>query len=258
MIPVSPDQFFAVFRDYNEAIWPGQIVLVIVALLAVIAAVAGEHVPMLRRDAARTGLPSMGPVPAVRHTADSDRLAGFALTGLWAWTGVVYFMTFFAPVNPVAWLFGLLFLTQAVLFAHTTWRGRLHFRVKLDAWGIVGGAFAIYALVIYPAIAKLSGHGYPQAPTFGAPCPTTIFTFAMLLWVGGRMPRRLLVIPFIWSIVGTFAVWSFGVIGDVGLGVAGIAGTVMIVARNRRLTRAARRPVDGPGHRTSPPMIATH
>jgi hypothetical protein len=222
MNPMSAEQFFDVFRAYNEAIWPMQIVLVIGALLAAMRAIAGD-----RKHA--------GP-----PTTESDRLVGLILTVLWVWTGLAYFFTFFAPVNGAAWLFGALFLAQAGLFAHATLRHRLSFRAHLDGFGIVGAALLLYALLIYPLLAKLTGHGYPFTPTFGAPCPTTIFTFALLLWVTGRVPAHLLVIPALWSIVGLSAVWNYGVVADVGLGVAGVVGTTMIVMRNRRMDAAGR------------------
>lgn len=46
-----------------------------------------------------------------------------------------------------------------------------------------------------PSLGVAIGHTYPAQPTFGLPCPTTIFTFGLLLWVRPPVPWSLLVIP---------------------------------------------------------------
>jgi hypothetical protein len=54
----------------------------------------------------------------------------------------------------------------------------------------------VFALVLYPVIGYTFGHIYPSSPTFGLPCPTTIFTFGIFLWSDKRLPVAILVIPF--------------------------------------------------------------
>jgi hypothetical protein len=68
-----------------------------------------------------------------------------------------------------------------------------------------------------------------------APCPTTIFTFGLLLWAKKPIPAYILVILLIWSIIGTMAAVSLQVPQDYGLGIAGIVGTVLVIMRNRDL-----------------------
>jgi hypothetical protein len=72
-----------------------------------------------------------------------------------------------------------------------------------------------------------------------APCPTTIFTFGILLWATKPVPGYLLVIPFLWSIVGMSAALNLQVPQDYGLVVAGVLGTTLILIQNRK----AKRPV---------------
>jgi hypothetical protein len=44
-------------------------------------------------------------------------------------------------------------------------------------------------MVVYPLLGIRFGHSYPRAPLFGvAPCPTTIFTFGLLLWATRSVP----------------------------------------------------------------------
>jgi hypothetical protein len=78
-------------------------------------------------------------------------------------------------------------------------------------------------------------HVYPQSPTFGLPCPTTIFTFGLLLLTDKNVPIAVLMIPFVWSLIGFTAAFSFGIWEDTGLLVAGLVGTALLVIRNRRV-----------------------
>jgi Family of unknown function (DUF6064) len=60
-----------------------------------------------------------------------------------------------------------------------------------------------------------------SSPTFGLPCPTTIFTLGMLLWLDKTPPLYLLIIPLLWSLIGTVAALKLGIREDVGLLVSG-------------------------------------
>lgn len=101
----------------------------------------------------------------------------------------------------------------------------------------MGGLFVIYAMVLYPAIGTLLGHGYPRSPSFGvAPRPTTIFTFGLLLWTRATVPTYVLAIPLIWSAIGFGAALSLGIREDVGLLIAGLLGTALLARRDCRAT----------------------
>jgi hypothetical protein len=114
-------------------------------------------------------------------------------------------------------------------------RPRLGFAARADGYGLAGGLFILYAMLIYPLIGAALGHGYPQSPSFGvAPCPTTIFTLGLLLWTGARVPRWLLVIPVLWSFIGVSAAVTLGIREDTGLLVAGVVGAALLLWRDRR------------------------
>lgn len=208
-LPFTTEQFLAVFRDYNTAIWPAQI---------------GAYL---------LGIGALG--LAGRDSSTSDRLICLILAVFWGWMGAVYHLAFFRTINPAAVLFGALFLVQGGLFVYVgVRRDGLAFRVRSDRYGWAGGLFIAYALVVYPVIGAQLGHGYPQAPMFGvAPCPTTIFTFGLLLWTRGRVPLGLLIIPTLWSLVGFTAAVTLGMLEDTGLLVAGLLGTGLLWDRNR-------------------------
>jgi hypothetical protein len=98
----------------------------------------------------------------------------------------------------------------------------------------VGAVLIVYALVVYPVLGHLLGHRYPAAPTFGLPCPTTIFTFGVLLWARAPVPRVLVVVPMLWAALGAVAAMQLGVPEDFGLLVAGVTAVPMILLAPRR------------------------
>ena len=53
----------------------------------------------------------------------------------------------------------------------------------------------IFAVLIYPARTYLMGHRYPAFPTFGLPCPTTLFTIGLLVFLVKPYPRSVLMVP---------------------------------------------------------------
>ena len=155
-LPFTQAEFFRVFAEYNEAVWPAQPALTGLALLALVAAVLDD-----RRW---------------------DRVVGLALAALWLWMGVAYHWLHFTGINPAAWLFGGFFVLQGALFLGYALRTEpLRFRPRANGYGIFGGILIGYALVAYPLLATAFGHAWPARPTFGLPCPTTIFTMGLLL-----------------------------------------------------------------------------
>jgi hypothetical protein len=210
-LPFSAEEFFAVFARYNEAVWPAQAVLVVLA--AVAAALAW------------------------RPSRTADRLISGMLAVFWAWMGMVYHFVFFRSINPAAVLFAAAFVAQAAAFV---WFGvireRLHFHVSPGAAGLAAGVLLVYALVVYPLVGVAAGHIYPHAPTFGLPCPTTIFTLGMLIAAGPQVPRPLLIVPLGWVAVGTVAAVQLGIVQDFGLSVAGIVTALTVLARRKEAT----------------------
>jgi hypothetical protein len=221
-IPFTTEQFLDVFRRYNTEQWPARWVLLADGAVAAALALRGR-----RRE---------------------SRLAALLLAFLWLWMGVVYHLGYFRAINPAAVYFGVAFIAQAVLFAWLgAWRGGLAFEGRADGAGILGGVLLAYALVGYPLLGLALGHRYPAAPTFGLPCPTTIFTFGLLLWARPPVPRALLVIPALWSVLGVSAAAQLGMREDLGLIVAALLATPVVLARGRvvhvrqpNLSRSAR------------------
>ncbi|MCC2635238.1 MAG: hypothetical protein K0S48_3124 [Ramlibacter sp.] len=93
--------------------------------------------------------------------------------------------------------------------------------------------------MVYPVWSTVGGHAYPDLPTFGLPCPTTIFTIGMLAMVRGGRTWPLFVAPVLWSMIGLQAAFLFGVVPDLGLGVAGLAGIALALRSRGRASRVA-------------------
>ena len=138
--------------------------------------------------------------------------------------GVVYHLIFFSTINKAAPLFAALFIFQALIFIFTgALNSRLSFGFGYDVQGILGAVLITYALIGYPTTGMAFGHVYPAAPTFGVPCPTTIFTFGLLLSAGVNASILRALIPMLWSLMGLWAAISPGMYEDLGLAVSGPA-----------------------------------
>jgi hypothetical protein len=208
-VPFSVEDFLSVFEAYNLGVWPAQIVAMALAVVCL--------------------------VLVIRRAPGSGSIIGLILSLLWLWMGIVYHILYFTTINKLAYLFGSLFILQGILFAHSALaQGGMKFRMRRSIPVVVGVAMIVYALLVYPILGTLAGHGYPKLPTFGLPCPTTIFTFGILLLVDGRIPRRLLVIPLLWSCLGAFAALRFGIIEDAGLLLSGILTVFSIWLQDHR------------------------
>ena len=202
-LPFTSEQFFAVFGAYNEAVWPGQPLLLALAGLAL--------------------------VLVAFPRAWSGQAVSAILAFLWAWLALAYHVAFFAAINPLAYAFATVSAAGALVFV---WQGvvrrSLRFALVRSARVAVGVALVAFALVVYPAWSVFSGHGYPAMPTFGLPCPTTLFTMGLLTFLVPPYPRSSLVVPVLWSLVGSQASFLLGVWQDLSLLVAAAVGAVLI------------------------------
>jgi hypothetical protein len=102
---------------------------------------------------------------------------------------------------------------------------------------VFGLLLVVFALAIYPAWSVYAGHAYPELPTFGLPCPTTIYTIGLLAFLVRPYPRTPLVVPVVWSFIGGQAAFLLSVPQDLGLVVAGLVGLVLLMrSKGKALT----------------------
>jgi hypothetical protein len=213
-LPFSTEQFLAVFEQYNVTVWPVQVALNLLALTVI--------------------------VLALKRITGSDKIIAGILGFFWIWIGAVYHIVFFASINPAANIFGALNIVQGLVFLYYgVIKQQFSFDVHYDLYGYTGAILMLYGLLIYPLLGLALGHVYPKSPTFGLPCPTTIFTFGMLLWSRSRMPKIIMIVPFFWSLIGSSAALTLGIHEDIGLLVAGIVGTLFVFIRDRKRPESA-------------------
>lgn len=107
--PFTIDQFFSVFEDYNTFVFPAHLIFILMGLVAA----------FLIRPAAKT----------------NHRIISGILGLLWLWVGLVYHILFFSGLNPVACMFGAVFVLQGLLIL---WiglvRARLVFEITGSGW----------------------------------------------------------------------------------------------------------------------------
>jgi hypothetical protein len=203
-IPFSIDEFLSVFEHYNNGVWPLQIFIHLLAI---------------------TGI-----VILFTQASYKNRIISLILSALWLWMGIVYHLIYFSPINPAANVFGVMFIVQGLIFAYFGFlRKEFEFEFRLNAVNILAIIFLSYALIGYPILSHQFGHVYPRTPTFGLPCPTTIYTFGILLLVNYRIPVYILIIPFLWSLIGFSAAVNLEIREDYTLVVAGILSSVLLI-----------------------------
>lgn len=206
-MPFTIDEFLGVFADYNQTIWPFQFAFYAAAFIILYLIVKRES---------------------------SNKIISGLLAFFWIWTGAVYHIIFFAEINPAAYAFGAIYIIEGLLLIKAGIIDRkLEFANRYNYKGIIGWIFIAYALIVYPILNSMFGHVYPKMPTFGLPCPTTIFTFGVLLLTIRKVPAYLIGIPLIWSIVGISAAMNLKVYEDIGLIIAGILGSAIIILEKR-------------------------
>jgi hypothetical protein len=174
----------------------------------------------------------------IKHATTSGKIVSGCLSFLWLWMGIVYHLIYFTAINKAAYLFGILFILQGILFLiFGVFQSKLVFKIHGNVYGMTGIALMLFALLVYPLTGYFFGHYYPYTPTFGLPCPTTIFTFGLLLLSDKKCPAALFIIPFLWSLIGFTAALKFGMVEDTALLVSALACLLMLVVKNRKYKR---------------------
>lgn len=181
VLPFTRAQFIGVFVAHHQAVWPLQWAALLLGGAIAVAL-------MLRTP----------------PTPERQRFVAAGMAVLWLSCGIGYHALQFTAINGAAWLFALLFVVQALLWLHD---GVLHLRWDLAPAAVgrraLGWSFVAYAAIAYPALGLALGHRWQELPAFGlTPCPLTLFTVGVLLLARGPVPRRVLVIPLVWSVVG--------------------------------------------------------
>ena len=118
MIPFTVDQFLNVFKQYNVAVWPAQVFLYAIGIVAICLTLSRKK--------------------------DFSRIVSLNLSFFWIWMGIVYHLWFFSAINRAALIFAAFFVLEGViLFIVGVLQQQLKFSFCINFYGIVGGLFII-------------------------------------------------------------------------------------------------------------------
>jgi Family of unknown function (DUF6064) len=207
----SPRTYYRMLELYNLAVWPAQVAGIAIGC-AVIALLFGKH-------------------------RWRGRIIAGLLAACWLWIGWAFHYQRYAQINWAAPWFAAAFAIQALLLVVLgVLAGRLVFRPPVGREGWLAITLAVFAILLYPLLAPLSGRAWMTAETFGvAADPTAIATVAVLARVHGGVRWLLVLIPLCWCAIAAATLWTME--AQDALVVAGAALLALLLA--------ARDPVEG-------------
>jgi hypothetical protein len=171
----ATETFWNQIGAYNEATFPMQIVMVIVAVVM-------------------TYL-----VFAKPSTKTSTIMKAF-LSFVFAWN-LIYFLIF--AKSPIATFVGApLFVIVAILFAADIFTKKIEFKLPDTMWQKYLTIFWILLVFLYPAIGFTLGHYYPKTCTPMMPCPLTVFAIALVTAALPKVDKKVYVFLLLWALMG--------------------------------------------------------
>ena len=204
----SARTYYRLFELYNADVWPLQI-----ATLA-----AGLVILFL----------------IVRGTPWSGRVIATIMAALWLIVAWAYMLQRYDPINFAARYYAIGFALQAALLI---WTGVIRDRLRFDSPRWIGISLIIYALVLHPLIAPISGRPWMQAEIFGlAPDPTVIATLGVLI-AATRPNWLLLILPLLWCIISGLTLWTMESPEAPVIATAGLLAIAVLFVRSRNEIR---------------------
>ena len=204
--PFTTEQFFQVFESYNTSVFPLQLLIFLLGLMAVY---------LLHSN-----------------VKSKNILIGSFLGVLWLWMGGVYHIAFFSKINPASIVFGAVFIIQGLLILLYTFKNnQFQFSYSRNAKNYFGYFFVLFGLFFYPIIGFFMEASVERTISLGLPCPTTILTFGFFMLAGNRFPKWLLLIPSLWALIGLSAAINFGVYQDYLMIVAAIIADIYLLSK---------------------------
>lgn len=207
MLSFTLEEFLMGLERYNLSIWPLQIFAYLFGIVILYF--------------------------SIKKTKYSNKIVLAILSLYWFWNGIVFCLIFWVPTYKFAYLFGVFCIIQGFLFLVGIFKSNFSINFRANSLSIIGIIFVVYAMVGYQLFGYFLGHVYPKFFPFGlVPCPTTIFTFGLFLMTDKKFPKYYLIVPFIVAMGGFLAAYK-GILEDIGLIIAGLLGTYLILHRDR-------------------------
>jgi hypothetical protein len=223
-LPFGSEQLLNWLAAYNQALWPAHILAYALALAALVLAWLAVHRPW------------------------AGRAAAAILAAMWLATGLVYHLQGFSRLTPTAYILAGLFILQGLMLLFDgVLRQNLVLAPSRDGFMVTGAVFLLWSLAGHPWLAGYLGHPWPQTGLVGlAPGPTVAFTCGLLLWSRGRMPKRLLAVPVLWSFLGFMLALDMGLREEVGLLLVGLVSASLLLPRDLKPALAPGEEADRP------------
>jgi hypothetical protein len=184
VLPFSARTYYRLFELYNTAIWPVQILTILLGLAILV---------LLRR---------LGPA--------QGRVISAILAACWLWVAWAFLLTRFATINWAALYFAAAFAAEALLLVLIGVAGGSICLPSDGRWVTRAGiGVFLFALVIQPLIGPLSGRLWSQMEIFGvAPDPTVVATLGLLIPSPHWSKWLLLAVPIMWCLVSGATLWA--------------------------------------------------
>lgn len=172
----APSTYVRLIERYNEAIWPGHLII------------------------AFSGLVS----GAWLHARGDARLVFLTLAAGWLMVAHSFFMLRYAPIMSAAPTFAGIFIVQAALFVGLALKPSLMPFDGVPAARRMAGLTLVGAsFLAYPLVALLAGRGLLAGESPGLmPDPTVLVTLGVCL-TSRKIPLWICAIPLVWVVVGT-------------------------------------------------------
>jgi uncharacterized membrane protein YwaF len=183
LVLFTPETYFRLFELYHRDWWPMQLVCLAMAVVILLC---------LWLRPARGG-----------------RVIAILLAASWGWVGWAFLHLRFAPIHWVANWYAVAFFLQALLlFIYGVSRRGMEFETGNTVRTGIGVVVLLFALLVMPATAHLSGREWMQAELFAmTPDATALATLGLLLLAKGRVAVLLVVIPVAWCFVTGATLW---------------------------------------------------
>ncbi|HEC87524.1 MAG TPA: hypothetical protein ENI49_06670 [Thermoplasmatales archaeon] len=172
----TTETFWNQMGAYNEATFPVQIALIVLAMVLTYLVFAK---------------------PSTR----ANNLMKAFLSFVFAWNGIVFFLIY--AKGPISTFLGApLFIIVAILFAVDIFVKKIEFRLPDVTWQKYLTIFWILLVFLYPIIGFALGHSYPKTCMPMAPCPLTAYAIALVIAAIPRVDRKVYVALLPWALMG--------------------------------------------------------
>jgi hypothetical protein len=184
LVLFTPETYFRLFELHHRDWWPMQLACLAMAVVILLC---------LWLRPARGG-----------------RVIAILLAASWGWVGWAFLHLRFAPIHWVANWYAVAFFLQALLlFIYGVSRCGMEFETGNTVRTGIGVVVLLFALLVMPATAHLSGREWMQAELFAmTPDATALATLGLLLLVKGQVAVWLVIIPVAWSFVTGATLWA--------------------------------------------------